>query len=43
MKLYARKGVEFEWGAKFMFLVGFHYEYKMITIALGPLFFEWSW
>lgn len=40
---YGYTGVEFEWGFHTMFMVGVIYEYRRITLSLGPLFLEWTW
>ena len=43
MNHYGYTGLEFEWGFHLMFVLGIVYEYKQVTIALGPLFLEWRW
>ena len=44
MKTYGSNvGVEFDWGFSYMFVLGFIYEYKSFSIAIGPLYLEWTW
>lgn len=43
MKHYGYTGVEFEWGFALMLMFGVLHEYRKLSVAIGPLFLEWTW